>query len=169
MASYSSWHRSSWPQASKTRRPRNANLDAHVPSKDDVREEHCRDLALRVGGDCAYSHSWVPCLLNTMPNDLGAALLLPGCIHFPLRISGKSFQCRAISVEPAKGISVVMLMTFPWRHCIRHGAQTGCSMLDDKELAALPTRGPHRPAKAPAPVAGWRGQTKTPTPKAIAT
>ena len=67
------------------------------------------------------------------------------------------------------GILVVMLMSFPWRHCIRHGAPPGCTWLDDTKLAVPPTRGLPRLAKSPKPVAGWRGQTKTPTPKAVAT
>ena len=58
---------------------------------------------------------------------------------------------------------------FPWRHCIRRGAQPGCSLLDDTALAAPATRGHLRLAKSPEPVAGWRGQTKTPTPRAAAT
>ena len=66
-------------------------------------------------------------------------------------------------------ILVVVLMSFPSRHCIRHGGQPGCSWLDDTELAVPPTRWLPRLAKSPRPVAGWRGQTKTPTPKAVAT
>lgn len=32
-----------------------------------------------------------------------------------------------------------MLMSLPSRQCIRHGAQLGCTWLDDSELAVLPT------------------------------
>ena len=56
----------------------------------------------------------------------------------------------------------------PSRHCIRQ-PQPGCTWLDETELAAPPPRWPPRLARSPKPVAGWRGQTKTPTPKAVAT
>src|ERR1019366_4935995 len=57
----------------------------------------------------------------------------------------------------------------PSRRCIRHGAQPGCTGPGDRELAVPPTLGPHHLAKSPKPVVGWRGHTKTPTPKADAT
>ena len=79
------------------------------------------------------------------------------------------FESQRIQRYLIHGIHVVMLMSFPSRHCIRHGAQPGCTWLDETELAVPPTRWPPGLAKSPKPVAGWRGQTKTPTPKAVAT
>jgi hypothetical protein len=64
---------------------------------------------------------------------------------------------------------VVMLMSFPSRQCIRHGVQPGCILPDEAKLAVPLARWPLCLAKSPKPVAGWRGQTKTPAPKAIAT
>jgi len=40
--------------------------------------------------------------------------------------------------------------------------QPGCTWLDDTEPSVPPARWPPRLAKSPKPVAGWRGQTKTP-------
>src|ERR1035441_2536146 len=57
----------------------------------------------------------------------------------------------------------------PSRHCIRQGAHPGCTGPGDRELAVPPKPGFPRLAKSPGPVAGWRGHTKTPTPKADAT
>src|ERR1017187_6626992 len=64
---------------------------------------------------------------------------------------------------------VVMLMSFPSRHCIRHGAPPDCTWLDEAELVVLPRRWPPRLSKSPKPAAGWRGQTKTSAPKGVAT
>jgi hypothetical protein len=56
----------------------------------------------------------------------------------------------------------------PLPHCIRRGAQLGCSLLDVAELAVPLIRGCRRLAKSPKPAAGWRGRTKTSLPRAIA-
>jgi hypothetical protein len=55
-----------------------------------------------------------------------------------------------------------MLMSFPSRQCIRLGVQPGCTWLDDTKIAVPLAPGPPLLAKSPRPVAGWRGQTKTP-------
>src|ERR1035441_7410524 len=52
------------------------------------------------------------------------------------------------------------LMLFPSRPCIRRAAPPGCTVLDEPELVALPTRWPSNLSKSPKPVAGWRAQTK---------
>ena len=59
-----------------------------------------------------------------------------------------------------------MLNSIPSRHCIRPGAQPGCIWRDGAGPAGPLSRGPPRPARSPEPAAGWRGQTKTPAPRA---
>src|ERR1035438_2906737 len=96
-------------------------------------------------------------------------LLLAGSIHvFRSSTNGTKFHDGIHSVLVMPQVSRIAEY-FPSRHCIRHGAQPGCSLLDDTALAAPATRGYRRLAKSPEPVAGWRGQTKTPTPKVDAT
>src|ERR1017187_5505422 len=85
------------------------------------------------------------------------------------RLADDADQVAEGAVRVSCGILVVMLRSLPSRQCIRRGAQPGCTWLDEPELAVPPTRGTPRLAKSPKPVAGWRGQTKTPTPKAVAT
>ena len=60
------------------------------------------------------------------------------------------------------------LLTFPSRRSIRHGARRGCTWPDEGELVARLSRWLPCLAKFPRPVAGWRGHTKMPAPKAVA-
>jgi hypothetical protein len=62
-----------------------------------------------------------------------------------------------------------MLINFPSRYRIRHGARRGCTWHDDAGPAVPPARATCRRARSREPVAGWRGRTRMPTPKAIAT
>src|SRR5271157_707046 len=98
-------------------------------------------------------------------------------------VAGRECGARAITSPPDLHVAVgpadgqpadrprvsLVSRSCPSRHCIRHGAPPGCTWLDDTELAVPPTRGPPCLAKCLKPVAGWRGQMKTSTPKAVAT
>jgi len=64
---------------------------------------------------------------------------------------------------------VSLLIVIPLRCCIHHGVQPGCSWLDGTTLPGLPVYWSPCLAKSPKPVAGWRGQTKMPTSRAVAT
>src|SRR5271157_2020538 len=98
-------------------------------------------------------------------------------------VAGRGCGARAITSPPDLHVAVgpadgqpadrpwvpIASRSSPSRRCIRHGARPGCNWLDDKELAVPPTRGPSRLARSLEPVAGWRGRTKTPTPRAVTT
>ena len=78
------------------------------------------------------------------------------------------FLCNCRSLAPPESSRRRQLRSFPSPRYIRHAARPGCTWLDEAALAAPPTRGPPCLARSPKPVAGWRGQTKTPAPRAVA-
>ncbi len=73
-------HRSLWPQALTLRRPRDANRDASVSSKESGFHENCYDPT-RAPGDCDYSFGSLPFWRRPLPiADFRHVLAIPGDI-----------------------------------------------------------------------------------------
>jgi len=101
----------------------------------------------------------------------GGAKFLPGDTLFaritPCLENGKIAQYQDTGGKA--GFGSTEFFVFRARHCIRHGVRHCCIWLDDTEPAVPPTHGLPCLAKSLKLVAGWRVQTKTPTPRAVAT
>ena len=128
---------------------------------------HGSDMSARVLNHCMSIIRFGDVVhLSDKPSTIPCAARF---VQVPKMTWGEAQEFQAASFLRGGILRVFITLPFPLWLCIRRGAQPNYTWLDEIKLAVLPRHSTLSLAKFQELVAGLRGQTKMPTPRAVAT